>query len=77
MITINLNKAKEITKDRLRKARQPVLEALDVQMMRNFSNQTLLAEIDAKKQILRDAPSLVDELTTVEELKAATLPEIE
>jgi len=77
MITINLNKAKEITKDRLRKERQPVLEALDVQMMRNFSNQTLLAEIDAKKQILRDAPSLVDELTTVEELKAATLPEIE
>jgi hypothetical protein len=77
MITINLNKAKEITKDRLRKERQPVLEALDVQMMRNFSNQTLLAEIDAKKQILRDAPFLVDELTTVEELKAATLPEIE
>lgn len=77
MITINLNKAKEITKDRLREERKPVLEALDVQMMRNFSNQELLAEIDAKKQILRDAPALVDSMTTVEELKAATLPTIE
>ena len=77
MITINLNKAKDITKDRLREERKPQLEALDVQMLRNFSNQELLAEIEAKKQVLRDATNQVDTMTTVEELKAASLPVLE
>jgi hypothetical protein len=74
MITINLNKAKDITKDRLRAERKPQLEALDIQMLRNFSNQKLLTEIEAKKQVLRDATNQVDTMTTVEELKAASLP---
>jgi hypothetical protein len=77
MITINLNKAKDITKDRLREERKPQLEALDVQMLRNFSNQELLNEIEAKKQVLRDATNQVDTMTTVEELKAASLPVLE
>lgn len=77
MITINIDKAKDITKDRLREERKPLLESLDVQMLRNFSNQELLAQIEAKKQILRDAPTVVDTLTTVEELKAVTLPVLE
>jgi hypothetical protein len=50
------------------------LEALDIQMLRNFSNQELLIEIEAKKQVLRDATNQVDTMTTVEELKAASLP---
>lgn len=77
MITINFDKAKDITKDRLREERKPQLEALDVQMLRNFSNQELLAEIEAKKQVLRDATNQVDTMTTVEELKAASLPVLE
>jgi hypothetical protein len=77
MITINLNKAKDITKDRLRDERKPQLEALDVQMLRNFSNQELLTEIEAKKQVLRDATNQVDAMKTVEELKAASLPVLE
>jgi hypothetical protein len=77
MITINLNKAKDITKDRLRQERKPVLEALDIQMLRNFSNQELLNEIETKKQVLRDATKQVDEMTTVDELKAASLPVLE
>jgi hypothetical protein len=77
MITVNLNKAKEITKDRLREERKPQLESLDVQMLRNFSNQELLNEIEAKKQVLRDATKQVDEMTTIEELKAASLPVLE
>lgn len=77
MITINLNKAKEITKNRLRDERKPQLESLDVQMLRNFSNQELLNEIEAKKQVLRDATNQVDEMTTIEELKAASLPVLE
>jgi hypothetical protein len=77
MITINLNKAKDITKNRLREERKPQLEALDVQMLRNFSNQELLNEIESKKQVLRDATNQVDTMTTVEELKAASLPVLE
>jgi len=77
MITVNLNKAKDITKNRLREERKPQLEALDIQMLRNFSNQELLNEIEAKKQVLRDATKQVDEMTTVDELKAASLPVLE
>jgi hypothetical protein len=77
MITINIDKAKNITKDRLREERKPQLEALDIQMLRNFSNQELLNKIEAKKQILRDATNQVDTMTTVEELKAASLPVLE
>jgi hypothetical protein len=77
MITINLNKAKDITKGRLREERKPQLEALDVQMLRNFSNQELLNEIEAKKQVLRDATNQVNAMTTIEELKAASLPVLE
>jgi len=74
MITINIDKAKDITKDRLREERKPQLEALDVQMLRNFSNQELLNEIETKKQVLSDATKHVDTMTTIEELKAASLP---
>lgn len=77
MITINIDKAKDITKNRLREERKPVLESLDVEVMRNITNAEKLAEIEAKKQILRDAPTVVDTLTTVEELKAVTLPVLE
>jgi hypothetical protein len=76
-IIIDINKAKDITKDRLRQERKPQLEALDIQMLRNFSNQELLNEIESKKQVLRDATNQVDTMTTVEELKAASLPVLE
>jgi hypothetical protein len=56
MITININKAKDIAKDNLRTERAPVLATLDVQFMRavetgNTSLQTAIAE---QKQELRD-----------------------
>ena len=68
-ITINFDKAKDITKDRLRGERKPLLEALDVEMMKNWGNQEKLAELDAKKQVLRDITKLVDEAQTLDELK--------
>jgi len=76
-IIVDINKAKDITKDRLREERKPLLESLDIQMLRNFNNQELLNEIEAKKQVLRDATKQVDEMTTVDELKAASLPVLE
>jgi L-rhamnose isomerase len=77
MITINLNKAKDITKDRLRTERKPLLESLDVVQLRNLNNPEVLSDIEAKKQALRDATNQVDTMTTIDELKAASLPVLE
>jgi len=75
-ITININKAKNITKDRLRQERTPKLEALDVAFQRALETGADTTDIVAKKQALRDAPAQVDTMTTVEELKAASLPDV-
>jgi L-rhamnose isomerase len=77
MITINFEKAKDITKDRLRTERKPMLESLDVVQLRNLNNPEVLADIEAKKQALRDATNQVDTMTTLDELKAASLPVLE
>ena len=69
MIKIDMTKAKDITKDRLRVERKPLLEALDVEVMKNITDAVKLAEIEAEKQRLRDITKVVDTLTTVEELK--------
>ena len=74
MITINFPKAQEITKDRLRAERTPLLQALDVAQLRNLADPVTLADIEAKKQVLRDATKQVDGLTTLDELKAVQLP---
>jgi hypothetical protein len=74
-IQVNINKAKDITKDKLRAERKPKLEALDVEQMKVLGDLDAINAIDAQKQ-LRDAPAQVDNMTTVEELKAATLPTI-
>ena len=73
MIKIDMSKAQEITKDRLRTERAPLLQALDIEMMKNLSDTAKLAEIEAEKQRLRDITKVVDTLETVEELKAVTL----
>ena len=75
-IQVNINKAKEITKDKLREERKPLLESLDVQFQRALETGADTSDIVAKKQALRDAPATVDSMATVEELKAATLPTI-
>lgn len=70
MITINLDKAKEITKDRLRAERKPLLEAKDVEFQRALEAGADTAEIVAAKQRLRDITKLADEAQTLDELKA-------
>ena len=75
-IAININKAKDITKNRLRVERQPKLEALDVQFQRALEAGSDTTDIVNKKQQLRDAPASVDSMTTVEQLKSATLPDV-
>jgi hypothetical protein len=75
-IQVNITKAKDITKDRLRQERTPKLEALDVQFQRALEAGSDTTDIVNKKQQLRDAPASVDSMTTVEQLKAATLPDV-
>jgi hypothetical protein len=70
MITININKAKDITKERLRSERAPLLQQLDVDFMKAVEVQADTADIVAEKQRLRDITDLVDTATTLEELKA-------
>ena len=75
MIVINMQKAKEIKKYLVRAERKPLLDALDVEMLRAIESNNLSkqAEIAAKKQALRDAtadPALIN-AATPEELKLA------
>jgi hypothetical protein len=72
-ITINLNKAKDITKDKLRAERAPLLQALDVQFQRALESGSDTAEIVAEKQRLRDITTLADAATTTDELKALSV----
>ncbi len=73
MITINFDKAKAITKDRLRQERAPLLVAQDVLYMRATEQGADTTAIVAEKQRLRDITKLADEATTLDELKAITL----
>jgi hypothetical protein len=72
-IIIDINKAKEITKDRLRVERKPLLESLDVAFQRALESGADTSAIVAEKQRLRDITNQVDTMTTVEELKNITL----
>jgi hypothetical protein len=73
MITINFDKAKDITKDRLRKERAPLLQAQDVAFQRALEEGADTTVIVAEKQRLRDITQLADEATTLDELKGITL----
>jgi hypothetical protein len=68
-IIININKAKDITKDRLRAKRKPLLEAQDVAFQRALESGADTSAIVAEKQRLRDITSQVDAANTLEELK--------
>ena len=69
MITINLTKAKAITKDRLRAERTPLLQAQDVAFQRALESGSDTTAIVAEKQRLRDITQLADQATTLDELK--------
>jgi hypothetical protein len=70
MIAINLDKAKDITKDRLRTERAPLLAEQDVAFQRALESGADTSAIVAEKQRLRDVTNLVDNVTTLEELKS-------
>lgn len=70
MITINFAKAQEITKNRLRAERKPLLEAQDVAFQKALEIGADISAIVAEKQRLRDVTKQVDTATTLDELKS-------
>jgi hypothetical protein len=70
MIVINFDKAKEITKARLRAEREALLQAQDVAFQRALESGADTDDIIAEKQRLRDITKAVDSLKTLDELKA-------
>ena len=69
-ITVNIAKAKNLWKDKIRRARKPKLEALDIEFMQAQETGADTSAIIAKKKELRDYPTQVDSATTVDEIKA-------
>ena len=69
MITINLDKAKEIKKQQLREERTPLLQAQDVAFQRALEEGADTTAIVAEKQRLRDVTDLADSATTLDELR--------
>tara|TARA_R100001443_G_C3252983_1_gene153748 strand:- start:13 stop:258 length:246 start_codon:yes stop_codon:yes gene_type:complete len=69
-ITINIDKAKKIWKDKIRNARKLKLEELDIQYIRALESSADTSDIVTKKQELRDFPAQVDSATTTDEIKA-------
>jgi phosphotransferase system IIA component len=70
MITIDISKAKDIWKEKIRVARTPALEKLDVDFIKAQESSSSTTAIVADKQTLRDLPSQVDTATTTDEIKA-------
>ena len=73
VVTVSLAKAKEITKERLRAERAPLLAAQDVLYQRAQEANTDTTAIVAEKNRLRDITLLADAATTLDALKAISV----
>ena len=73
VVTVNLDKAKEITKARLRAEREPLLAAQDVLFQRAQESGGDTTAIVAEKQRLRDVTGLVDGCASTAELRALSV----
>ena len=75
MIIVNLDKAKDITKERLRFDRKPLLEAQDVLFMQALESGADTTAIVTEKNRLRDITKDVDNCITRDELIALSVEE--
>ena len=69
---IDMAKAREIHKNKIRAARTPKLAELDIEFQKALETSADTTAIVSKKQALRDAPadSAIDSATTTDELKS-------
>jgi phosphotransferase system IIA component len=70
MIIIDINKAKEVWKDKIRQARTSALAKLDIDFIKAQEQSLDTTSIVADKQTLRDLPNEVDTANSIEEIKA-------
>ena len=70
MITIDITKAKEVWKDKIRFKRAKALKKLDLDFMKAQEAGTDTTSIVADKNTLRDLPEQVNTATTTDEIKA-------
>lgn len=71
IITVNMNAAREIWREKIRLARREPMAELDAQFMKALEAGLDTSDIAAKKQALRDAPQdpAIDAANTPEELR--------
>jgi hypothetical protein len=69
-VSVNLTKAKALTKARLRREREPLLAAQDVLFQRAQESNADTTAIVAEKTRLRNITSLADACTTTAQLRA-------
>ena len=69
-VSVNLTKAKALTKTRLRAEREPLLLAQDVLFQRALETNADTTAIVVEKQRLRDITNLADACVTTDELRA-------
>tara|TARA_B100000963_G_C22464054_1_gene597058 strand:+ start:630 stop:890 length:261 start_codon:yes stop_codon:yes gene_type:complete len=69
---IDMAKAREIHKNNIRAAREPLLNALDIEFQKALETSSSTTDIVSKKQALRDAPadSAITSASNEAELKA-------
>lgn len=81
-VDIDMPKARDIQRDKLRRERAPRLQAMDVEAIRAFTRHGETGEfisdltmIESRKQALRDAPAhpAIEQAATPDELKVLTL----
>ena len=72
-VSISMTKAKDITKDRLRADRKPLLEVQDILFNRALETSASTTAIVTEKNRLRDITLQVDSMTTLDELKGASV----
>ena len=70
VVTVNITKARELTKVRLRREREPLLAAQDVLFQRAMEAGSDTTAIVAEKKRLRDITTLADAETTLTGLRA-------
>ena len=69
-LEINISKAHEQTRKRLRAERVPLLQKLDIEFQRALEEGRPFSEITRRKKALRDITLLVSSCKTIQELSA-------
>lgn len=72
IISIDMAKAREIHKEKIREARTPKLAELDIEFQKALETGASTTDIVSKKQALRDAPadSAIESASDTDGLKA-------